>query len=79
MADAARSRDGEISCARRAPVELRPGEPVDEIARLVQAEQACCPFFAFAITVDQRGVGLEVTAPTDALPVVDELFGSMPA
>ena len=32
-------------------------------ARLVAAEQACCPFFSFALTVDARGVGLEVSAP----------------
>src|SRR3546814_14103937 len=36
-----------------------------ELARLIEAEQTCCPFFSFAITIAQRGLALEVTAPTD--------------
>ena len=51
---------------------------VGELARLTVAEQDCCRFFSFAITVDRRGVGLEVVAPNDALPIVHALFG-MPA
>ena len=35
--------------------------------RLVAAEQDCCQFLRFAITVDTRGVGLEVRGPADAL------------
>ncbi len=54
---------------------LAPGAPIDEIARVVVAEHACCRFLAFAITVDERGPGLEVTAPEDALEVVSALFG----
>ncbi|MGQ0830245.1 MAG: MerR family transcriptional regulator [Microthrixaceae bacterium] len=46
-----------------------------ELARLVSAEQACCAFFAFTITVDQRGVGLEVRAPDGADEIVTALFG----
>jgi len=46
------------------------------IAALVAAEQECCRFFSFALTVDQRGFGLEVRAPDDALPVVHALFGA---
>jgi MerR family copper efflux transcriptional regulator len=49
--------------------------PVDELVRLTAAEQSCCAFFAFAITVDRRGLALEVRAPDDALPVVHSLFG----
>jgi DNA-binding transcriptional MerR regulator len=48
---------------------------VDELARLVAAEQRCCAFFAFAITVDARGVALEVRAPDGAIDVVASLFG----
>jgi hypothetical protein len=48
---------------------------VAELARLVAAEQACCQFFAFAITIDERGVGLEVQAPADAVSLVHALFG----
>jgi hypothetical protein len=44
--------------------------------RLTVAEQSCCQFFAFAITVDERGTALEVRAPHDARPVLQSLFGS---
>ncbi len=47
-----------------------------ELARLVAVEQQCCAFFSFALTVDQRGVGLEVSAPEDAAAIVTTLFGS---
>ena len=46
-----------------------------ELARLVAAEQRCCAFFSFSITVDHRGVALEVRAPDDAEDVVASLFG----
>jgi hypothetical protein len=46
-----------------------------ELSRLVTAEQGCCQFFSFAITVDRRGIGLEVRAPLDARDVVAALFG----
>jgi MerR family transcriptional regulator, copper efflux regulator len=50
--------------------------PVDELIRLVTAEQDCCRFFSFAITVDGRGLALEVSAPDEALPVLHGLFGA---
>ena len=50
--------------------------PLDELIRLVAAEQDCCQFFDFAITVDARGVALEVSAPSEALPIVLSLFGA---
>lgn len=46
-----------------------------ELARLVAAEQECCAFFAFTITVDRRGIGLQVRAPDEAGPLVTSLFG----
>jgi MerR family copper efflux transcriptional regulator len=49
--------------------------PVDELARLMAAEQSCCQFFSFALTVDGRGVGLEVSAPDDGQAILAELFG----
>ena len=49
--------------------------PTSELMRLVTAEQDCCQFFQFAITVDARGVALEVQAPVDALPIVTSMFG----
>ena len=50
--------------------------PLDEVMRLTTAEQDCCQFFSFAITVDGRGLALEVRAPDDALPVLVALFGA---
>ena len=52
-----------------------PSVPIAELARLVTAEQDCCQFFRFAITVDTRGLALEVRAPGDALPIVESIFG----
>ncbi|MEM9565466.1 MAG: hypothetical protein AAGA93_22780 [Actinomycetota bacterium] len=46
-----------------------------ELWRLTTAEQACCAFFAFAITVDARGIALEVRAPAEATELVTTLFG----
>jgi DNA-binding transcriptional MerR regulator len=49
---------------------------VVELARLVAAEQNCCSFFSFAVTVDSRGVGLHVTAPAAAEGILADLFGT---
>lgn len=54
---------------------LSDSAPVSRIAELTVAEQQCCAFFSFALTVDGRGVALEVTAPGDGEAVVAELFG----
>lgn len=67
---------------RRAPiddgvrVELSSDSPVQELWRLVAAEQDCCQFLRFAITVDARGVGLEVRGPADAQVIIESLFGA---
>lgn len=45
---------------------------VQELTRLVVAEQDCCRFFDFAITVDGRGVGLDIRGPLEAL---EPIFG----
>lgn len=64
----------------RAPIEggtrltLDAGAPLDQLVRLVGAEQSCCRFFAFAITVDTRGVALEVRAPAEGQAMVNALF-----
>jgi len=59
-------------------LDLAPTADVGEIARLAVAEQDCCRFFSFAVTIDGRGVGLEVTAPDDGRAVLTELFGVSP-
>jgi DNA-binding transcriptional MerR regulator len=53
-----------------------PATPLDRIAALAAAEQDCCRFFRFALTVDQRGIALEVRAPADAQDVLTALFGA---
>ena len=54
------------------------GREVDlaELARLIEAEQQCCTFFSFALTIDQHGIALEVGAPEVAAGVVDTVFGT---
>ncbi|HWI02750.1 MAG TPA: MerR family transcriptional regulator [Acidimicrobiales bacterium] len=45
--------------------------PLGDLAELVAAEQSCCGFFAFALTVDSDGRALEVRGPAEAVA----LFG----
>lgn len=58
---------------------LGPGTDLAEVGRLLVAEHGCCSFLGFALTVDGRGVALEVTAPPDARELADELFGAVSA
>lgn len=51
-----------------------PSTPTHELMRLAEAERNCCQFFEFAISIDARGLALEVRAPHDALPLVLSLF-----
>jgi DNA-binding transcriptional MerR regulator len=57
-------------------VEFAPSAPADELMRLVSAEQNCCQFLRFAITVDTRGTALEVSGPKDAGSIINGLFGA---
>ena len=50
--------------------------PLGDLARLARAEQDCCQFFSFTLTLDARGVGLEVRAPDDTRSIVHTLFGA---
>jgi DNA-binding transcriptional MerR regulator len=61
-----------------ARLELSDRTQLPALAALVEAEQTCCPFFSFAITVDQRGLALEVTAPTDGQDLLATVFGDTP-
>jgi DNA-binding transcriptional MerR regulator len=47
-----------------------------DLARLVAAEQQCCSFFAFTLTIDGRGIALEIGAPEDATEIVSAVFGT---
>lgn len=51
--------------------------PLGEVVRLAVAEQECCPFFEFTLTVDARGVALEVKAPAAAADVVSAVFAAV--
>jgi DNA-binding transcriptional MerR regulator len=57
-------------------LELTSGVSLSELVGLVAAEHDCCRFFAFAVTVDERGIGLEVRSSAEALPIVHALFGA---
>jgi hypothetical protein len=62
--------DGGLRCV------FAPSVPKDELMRLVAAEQDCCQFLRFAITVDGRGMALEIRAPDDAEEIVESMFGA---
>ncbi len=57
-------------------LDFGPNADVTEIARLAAAEQDCCRFFRFNISIDTRGVALEVRAPAEANEIVTALFGA---
>jgi DNA-binding transcriptional MerR regulator len=59
-------------------VRLQFGPETDaaEVARLAAAEQDCCRFFRFALSIDAGGLALEVRAPADAMEIVTALFGA---
>ncbi len=48
---------------------------VASLAALAAAEQDCCRFFTFGLTIDRHGVALDITGPTDAQPVINALVG----
>jgi MerR family transcriptional regulator, copper efflux regulator len=56
-------------------LQFEPTVPHEELMRLASAEQDCCQFFDFAITIDRRGLALEVRAPEQTIDVVRALFG----
>ena len=49
---------------------------VEQLASLAAAEQECCRFFSFVLTLDDHGVALDVTGPPEALPIIGALVGS---
>ena len=55
---------------------LAPTVDLAEVGRLIGAEQQCCAFFRFALTVDANGIVLDVRAPALAADIVTDLFGS---
>lgn len=57
-------------------ISLGPDVDLGALARVVAAEQQCCSFFRFTITVDRRGIALEVGAPDEAADLLAMVFGS---
>jgi MerR family transcriptional regulator, copper efflux regulator len=57
-------------------IELDPYIDLAALARLVSAERRCCSFLAFAITVDGRGLALEVDAPEAVVDLMTTVFGA---
>ena len=49
------------------------------LAELAAREVECCAFFTFTVTVATDGLALDVLAPADARPLLDDLFGAPPA
>ncbi len=58
-------------------VRIELGDDVDlgDLGRLIGAEQGCCAFFRFTLTVDAGGTALEVRAPEQAADLITDLFG----
>ncbi|WP_019818748.1 MerR family transcriptional regulator [Saccharomonospora saliphila] len=52
-----------------------PGDRVVEVARLAAAEQRCCPFFDFDLSLRRDRLLLEVRAPSEAGGLVSAMFG----
>lgn len=53
-----------------------PDTDLSELVRLAAAEQDCCRFLRFDISIDASGVALVVRAPAGAAEVVTALFGA---
>ncbi len=60
----------------RLRLEMQHSIDLSELANLVAAEQQCCAFFAFVLTVDERGIALEIAAPDEATEIVSAMFGT---
>lgn len=56
-------------------LEFRADVPLDELTRLLAAEQHCCAFFTFVLTIDVRGIALDVRVPEGAEAIANALFG----
>lgn len=55
-----------------------PGRPevASAVADLAMREQSCCAFFEFSLRMGGDSLWLEVTAPDDAAPILEALFGA---
>jgi hypothetical protein len=67
--------EARVPLASGVRLEFGEAQPLWERARLAAAEFGCCPFFGFAVTIDSRGLALEVTAPPDGQDLLAGVFG----
>jgi hypothetical protein len=56
-------------------LEFDPTIDLGALAKLLTAEQQCCPFWSFSVTIDDRGIALEVRGPEGTADILDALFG----
>jgi hypothetical protein len=57
-------------------IELRDGPGVrQETQRLTEREHECCPFLDFNVESGEGSIRIAVSAPPEARPVLDALFG----
>jgi acyl-CoA reductase-like NAD-dependent aldehyde dehydrogenase len=68
--------DARLPLANGIRLVFGPAVSTSDVVRLAVAENDCCPFFGFAVTIDGRGFALEVTAPPDGQQLLADLFGS---
>jgi hypothetical protein len=47
-----------------------------ELARLLAAEYSCCSFASYHLTIDARGVRIEIHAPAEGLDALAAMFGA---
>jgi acetolactate synthase regulatory subunit len=70
-------RDALRACERRGlELTLRfAPEAVERVRELVRREQACCGFLTFELHEAQNEIELTITAPEEARPAVNTIFG----
>lgn len=57
-------------------VHLPRSTPIARLASLIAAEQSCCQFFTFSLTIGIDAVTLDVAGPDDAEDIVQALVGA---
>ena len=57
----------------RLELRFRPAA-ADDVRELVRAERECCPFLDFRVEDAAETIGLIVTGPPEAQPVLDDLL-----
>ena len=52
------------------------GDGLEErLARLIEAESACCPFLRFDMREEDESIRLELTFPPEAEAMIDQVIG----